>query len=230
MLLRFSRLGDAEPERILSFAQRFGVLELCAHERPHTHPPLPDEDLNPVGGAGYCRPTQREPLRIWRSYATRCAAVMRIAERVHDDAPGSRDDWEIYYTPAFPTDVSGAPDGAGKTLEGDRYTLGRALDGWLAVGGVRARLEWGPDQGRPKMSVGSPTLFGAIAREIAFVASGSGGLLQCHGCGALFTPDRKPRKGERPWCVDCSEKGEPLKAAKRRYRQRRRRHNRKERD
>lgn len=209
ILWAFVALADSDDGRdVLRFAERWGVLELCEHGKPYWH-------MGPEGEPSTCQPIMREPLEAWRSYAQRARALLAVAAHVQQREPGHLEDWATFYGPELAADRP-----IGESAEVDGLYLTEALTGWLSLGRVGARAQWSEWRSRPELTVAAPTLFGAIARELAFQAGRVDGLYTCDGCGYPFSPARKPRAGERTWCIDCREAGEPERAAKRDARER----------
>jgi hypothetical protein len=205
-------------ERILAFAQRWGVLGLCEHHLPSGHPKPPAPDSAPPG-ISYCMPAGwwnrswneppicSEPVWAWRRYATRMRAARNIAAQLHRGRPGRPEDWEELRSAAL------GPPGRGV---GERVALAAELDRWLTVAGVRPVFMWTDRE--PRVSLEGAGLVGALVVQL-MLAIARTGLAICTGCANAYVPRRRPRPDVANYCPECQKKGAALDAAGARYRQ-----------
>ena len=189
---------EADYER---FANRWGVLELCLHGLPATH------------SFPFCRPTQSEPLSIWRHFAERFRAILRIAAALHQESSGTADDWQTIY------ENSEIPDWyMGGDIEIGRMTLSEVVTEYLGLGHVQPALSWWKNES-PNISLDGAGTFGTIATQVAFAVatSSSQGLAVCMACGQPYFPERKPARGKRNYCPTCRDHGAAKRDAGRDY-------------
>lgn len=235
MFAEFMRLADASSSEIASFAQIWGLLELCDHDLPNTHIPRRSWiDLDMVGVTPCSeiwkanRPVQ-EPIRTWRRLTGQVrslydgARMMAAGDQlddghwapVRDLVPGllatSRREYleEVGHVPTRKL-----------VDELDQTILLVGVQRWLNFGDVGFHLRW--ENGRGKITYGGVGLAGAIALQLALVVSGSTGLFFCSACNLPYAPIRRPR-GEFHYCEDCHSVGIPARDRQRRSRAKRRR-------
>ena len=83
MLRGFVRLGDVPetrfPARLEAFALRWGVLGLCRHGLPATHPITAEMAPIEVPCGLWMTATGTEPVALWREYARQARAVLDVA-------------------------------------------------------------------------------------------------------------------------------------------------------
>jgi len=209
LLDEFGALAEASDDAILRFAQRWGLLSLCEHELPDTHNP----------GRYGCRPSERESLAVWRHFSRAAGAIVSIAAALHQGEDPRPQDWAAVYERSG-QDAPWWDSGA----DFDAHPLSLVVNEWLVLGDVRPALRWraGSDPEIFLQPGSGTSLFGAIARELAFVVSRVDGLAVCSGCGAGFVPKRRPAAGRRSWCPACKGAGKDRLKAKQEYRRRKR--------
>lgn len=220
LLDQFVVLADAPAERILTYAQRWGVLLLCEHHLPSSHnpPPLYMSQSGPM----WCLPS-RDPdnqcwelLEDWRHFARQARALLRVAVRLHEGRTGAAADWgTVYERPAQP-----GPPGQGD-LDAERLALTLLVNEWLVLGNVRPQFWWAEGRNAaPEIRLGGEDLFGALAVQLALAISQTDGLALCSACGSPYVPERRPRPDERHYCAACRDAGRPIRDAARDYRSR----------
>lgn len=225
----FMHLADADDERILSFARRWGVLDLCEHGIPMTHDvihsrwdsgkvarcsPLPWErpDRPPDPSAG------REPLDLWRKWARRARALMRIRAALLALEPGSADDWRSYFGDDQAAPGVRVETEHGASVELDMSHLCNYVNAWMAVGQVGPRLvkqHGGSVVIRFGATAGGGLLFGMIGLQMMARVSGLGSMAICSSCGELYKPKRAPAPSRLNFCPDCG-RGAAMRLAKKR--------------
>jgi hypothetical protein len=99
--------------------------------------------------------------------------------------------------------------------------VGRVVDEWLQMAGVRARFLW-LEPKRPQVFFGrNEGLLGEIALQLALASARSDAIAMCTSCARPFIPRRRVGSGRNAYCSACG-----LKAARRdalrRYRERQR--------
>jgi len=250
LLTRFVQLGReaATAAHVATFAREFGVLGLCRHGQPSGHPRRePAGWCGPLGVPGRAGWWQ-EPLEPWRSLARQAQALLNAAAALYT---GARDQAEVAWAAVFREDPGSAPFAAAKKRGAirERWLLSWYVERWLRLGRVGPGLVW-DDEGEPRVllltseaispwafteDVGGPVarayaggappgpypLFGSLAARLLFALGQARGLAACDGCQEFTPTDRRPARGRRFFCPDCRERGRPIVAATRAYRQRR---------
>lgn len=203
-LKRFSQLSDAEPEAILDYARRFGLLQVCdEHGLPFQHPPVGRKRER-------CWPAELEPLSMWREWSRRFRAVLAIRAQLSNGEPGRADDWRaLGYS---------VPDD--RSVGEARRRLARSVDSWLRWADNRTVFTWDPESDTPTIEVGCHGLFQCLTWELALTVARLDGLTVCEGCGEPYTRDGKDVKRVRKYCKACREAGVPARIRKRRQRAR----------
>ena len=245
LLEDFTALWDSDDDKIVAYAQRNGVLNLCAkHDKPCTHLPpwvfeeldLTEAQLDDIGTPGWCSPRRRgldgphcEPLGRWRDYSKQAHTILVIAAKLY--APRNRstasvEEWE----PLAELHARMVHDGVVRDGSHDRFEIQEAhlrhsVDRWLRLGGVEVSLEPGED--RPHVSLGtrswsfeSGSLFGALAMQLVLAVCSSKGFVWCDSCGMPFTPQRMNSSGPH-YCKKADCQAAPKRAYKARKREQR---------
>jgi hypothetical protein len=241
MLREFVRLGDVPeirfPARLEAFARRWGVLGLCRHGLPATHP-ITAEMLPLETPCGlWMMATGTEPLGLWREYARQARAVLDVAAALVSEevaatelrpglpSPTAAEQkaaaWSIALRP-FPPGSTSLPV-LGDQLQGPdrvtqrRWMLDRAIARWTSGAGIQLVPDFA---GAQPVRLGVRSLFGALAVQLLFASVRAPFTRSCAGCGKLFSPSRKPRGDEKSWCPRCKKKREDHAAASARFRER----------
>lgn len=218
MLLEFVGLPQRDVSSIAAFAGRWGVLHLCSHELPRTHPqtatPLPGDTLRE---GPFCQTVYGEELEGsesligWVWWARRARAVLRIASVFAGS--GKRvdrlEEWSVLL-PAQQVAETAADIKLG------RVRLAREVETWLRVGAVVPRVDLLIE---PRLRVAGWELFGMIALQLALAVT-AGGFAFCHECGQGYTPKRQPVAGRRTYCDECRHRKVPGRDAARDSRRR----------
>ena len=238
VLSEFVALATAPPERILEYARRWGVLEICEHGVPRTHR---SPGAWPYSIAfPFCKPqgdesAYQEPLGAWRSLSAEVAMILNAAAGLYAGRPAKCADLAAPFAAVFEAPEYGDDDWA------DATHVSFGVNNLLALADVRPVLAWeeghgwGVVLGRTSSGrridfvpgaywstyPGGP--FATIATNLAFSVARSDGLAICSACGQAFTPGRKPRAGERTYCRSCRASGAAVRDASRDYYGRKRR-------
>ncbi len=218
----FVRLSDAEPDKILAYARRWGPIGFCEHDLPSTH------NLQVLGpdriGVGLCDPRGWpdhcwEPIQLWRKYSLQGRALLNIASRLNENKSGNQEDWKCLDCWEFPG--TGVPLWQCRTVH-QRTSVAFELNRWLEIGGVRLAVECFKHSYsislQPPYHLG---VFGAIACQLAFAIARADGLAICSGCGQAYTPTRRPTVDRRNYCIECGRSA-AVRDASRDYRRRER--------
>ncbi len=236
ILAGFMSLSEGAERRILSFARRYGVIEVCAHDLPASHKPrcqpqvgsaeLEEQVANPKPrpfGKPYSL-THREPIAVWRKFATLFSALSNISATLRMREPSRDLDWVVV------RDSLDLQEGGlftakfkGSRLEHDKHRLAAVFNLLIATAGIRPYIEvagGGWDMmfgGRWSIASG---LFGELVFRLVLACTGVETPIRCSGCARPFLPTRKPAVGRRSYCKSCRKKGRPLRDAKRAQRDR----------
>jgi hypothetical protein len=218
MLREFVNLQRRDVDAIAAFASRWGVLHLCRHLLPRTHPqPLPPLPGDEGRDGPYCQTVYgedvegSEPLAGWKWWALRARAILRIASTFDGDP--SRVDLVKQWAILLPPPIAKA---AAADNNVSRSRLGAEVETWLRIGAVQPRVDLLQE---PHLRVGGQELFGMIALQLASAITG-GGLTFCHECANAYVPKRQPAAGRRNYCEACRERKVPERDAARDSRQR----------
>lgn len=186
-----------------------------------------------------------EPIEAWRLLARQGRALVAIAARLREDTVARREDWEQLAGSWLWSDPAGAnirahlkagPGDSPAHIEKERYIVEQAVQSWLDHGDVRPEVTWHSrrfshptDSGRavvvgssPHIGLGSYLLFGHLAGQLLWAVIGSDALTICSACGRGYTPSRRPREGQRRFCLKCQRRKMPVRLASRAYRRRKR--------
>jgi hypothetical protein len=244
VLHAFLNLAKAGDQAILKFAQKHGVLGLCAeHNRPHAGCAEIIAEQNRTSWRPWSRTLGAEqnktmwfaePVAFWRLWSRILGAALEIAKALSDNRKGSRADWELVSPPAAAHDVPRLrkiaklqPDQ--KTVAEQSRILGRTITEWLdwtKVGLVVVQDRRGPHRGGWSAQFGSRTpanLFGRAVLEMLNEISNAGTpqtLVRCANpdCGKWNERARRPRPGENSWCEEDECRRARDRAAARRKR------------
>jgi len=233
LVLEFADLVSASNDSVLKFAQKWGTLELCEHEKPATHnliyaPTNVSEHFVPQANVFCCYPTGSERIEIWLNYARQCHTFLSIAERLHSGGKVRQEEWGVLVDDL---DLSGGVIDVGPAFaewlsnparsEVQAFALGEFVNRWLELASVRPSFIW-EDIKEPAhitfrtQSIGK--LFAAIAIQLMLAINMSDGPAICSSCAKLYFPERQPRTGEAHYCLSCGRRA-AVRDASRRYRQ-----------
>lgn len=219
LLESFVELADAPVKRILDYARRWGVFEVCEHDLPASHnpPPVPIPiDLRPRDKLPWChargfwgaRPW--EGIEIWRGYSRKFRALLDLAARLHEGKVGEPDDWR-----RLNVAVEDDRGRSGRVLEQDQVQLAVVLNQFISQARVGITVEW--DRATPVVAMTGRGLFSALVTQLVLATARSDGLAICSGCAESYAPRRRPRGGQRRYCEKCRERKVPQRDAARDY-------------
>ena len=182
VLLRFTRLKNALPQRIERFAKRWGVLGVTKKGVV-------------VGYSG--RAANPEPVEQWRLWAECLDGVLQVASNLYEDVMPSAEHWARL--PRGPRAWHAEP----QTIEQARQLFSlrvlRVVKGakiWTYPYWSGERWELGEEH------VGS--LFGALACQLVLLIGRANAIMQCSECGFRYLRTKKrgnPAHGN--YCLDC---------------------------
>ncbi len=202
MLDTFLRIKSAKG--VLRFAQRFGVLGICEHGLPYTHPPSPGQFRDELTGRPLpyteCRPLRRndytnwEPLRVWFHRVDQAAAILRVAAALDAGKAPSKQDWQSM--------IGGWRFKLSSDPEENLHQLRMFVGGWLHSGHVTVEIDYLGNW--PSMQLHADT-FGTLAVQLV-TAINKRHMVACSGCGLLYERGgRMPQRGRRNFCPQCGE-------------------------
>ena len=101
------------------------------------------------------------------------------------------------------------------------FEVGRVIDEWLHLAGVRARFLWREPE-KPQVFIGRDEgLLGDIALQLALASARSDSIAMCTACARPFIPRRKTGPARNAYCSACGLRA-AQRDASRRYRERKR--------
>jgi hypothetical protein len=237
MLEDFLRLHDVGDEKILIYAQEWGVLGLCVHELPCSHSqylyglqhgvrpctpvlaPWPSEAAKSEEIENARSFRFRERLSAWRTWSKRARCLLNIGARLNQGKLAKVEDWQAL------KDLSDSGLGESeearymRTIEDGRRELASELDGWISMGQVRPRISWSKRRFSLDAVSSGPNLFGLLALAIAVAITD--GISICSACGCDYKPRRRPNPNRREYCDSCRASGRAQRDASRDWYQRR---------
>jgi len=227
LLETFVGLVNAEPEKVLEFARRWGVLAICEHGLPATHsyspslgfynphPACASPDFNHASIDRFCNPLGysvyndggREPLSVWQRFSEQARSILNIAGRLNQDELGHESDWDVVHKHMI------RRDRIGHSVKQQRLDVAAFVNEWLLLGSVRPALHWDWDVNNCtiRFEVGfgdfsGSTLFGALASQLMLAVSNTR-LAFCKACQRYYAPpNRRAKRGQNNYCPDCGRK------------------------
>lgn len=220
-LKRFRDLHKAQPDKIRTFAKRWGVLQTCRHDLPVTHrrdhlteaQRMNDCDNVECGLRQYHFSRDKvsfwEPLSAWQRFATEADAMLCLAVALREwdednDSETRRilaDQWQRLAQHWTLPDMLHP---AGTDKETDWMLLSTRLSEWLDLGNIQLTTNWNWRLQKLQIAL-NVSLFGALAFQLAAVISGSRGVAFCDSCGGFYVPKQQPRHGEMHYCLECKK-------------------------
>ncbi len=221
-LAEFVQLADVSDEAlaasVLSFARRWGPLELCEHGKPFRHFP---KDCLFALSAGHNSPWWNEPLEAWRRYARHLRGLLLVASNLLVESPGAQADWQAVvdaepigqkiYSPIGELDgeIWGPEKLDVRSRRRDPTSehnyIAVAVNRWFEYGGVNLIPSW-RSEGSFRIETTYSGLTGRLAVDLAAALSSPTGIYRCAGCGIPFTSENRRRARNREkWCdrPDC---------------------------
>jgi hypothetical protein len=225
MLEEFVALADADENKYLEYACKWGILELCKeHFSPTSHnyncePIIPFRTivLGPTEKAAkehYEKIlSEGEPISAWRDYARFAKAILNIAARLHEGEIGSDEDWDtLHFDEAGFLGLDYAAERRKSKKFPDLYREKSMIANgvntyWLGSGGVQPRVSW--KASRPIITFECPKpygkLFANLAIQLMMAVSQVDAVAICSACGQSYMPKRRPKNNQRRYCPTCKK-------------------------
>lgn len=218
LLEDFLQLASADPKTVLSYAQKWGVLQLCGkHGLPTTHSCAP---VPYMGMDAWCTPTSdrrpgyfREPVKRWQWFAVYFRTMMCVAADLHRDSTGTDMDWEMICGGLHDARLKQGPPL--QMCQARHGILSDVLNQWLRVSAVQPSYEW--DASGASLQFVAPGLFGHLVLQLVLAISGSSGFAFCCNCSRPYMPSRRPPYGQRNYCAVCRNAGAPQRDSAREW-------------
>jgi len=224
MLEEFVALADADENKYLEYACRWGLLELCKeHYEPTNHnyncEPIVPSRMIVLGTTDKAANEHRktllsagEPIWAWRNKAQFARALLSIATRLHDGKIGSDEDWKtLHFDEAGFLGWDHAEKRKDKNFSDIDFEKSLIADGvntyWLGSGGVQPRVYW--KASRPIITFECPKpygkLFANLAIQLMMAISQLDSVAICSACGQSYKPQRRPKNNQRRYCPTCKK-------------------------
>lgn len=211
-------------ERVLAFAGRWGVLELCRHRLPASHAPEVSGQSVP---AAWCTPRRSagvfcESTVDWRCWANGFRTLLGIAANLGNGGAVSASDWEpVLELPNLVGNDFLRKRGSSELNYEKLSVVLNVLVSDAAIRPCLFRLENGW-QIKFSGGTGGCGLFGALVTQLMITSTLTQGVELCSACGRAYFPTRLPNRARRHYCSNCSRESVPLRDAAREYRRRKR--------
>jgi hypothetical protein len=224
MLEEFVALADADENKYLEYACKWGLLELCKeHFEPTNHnyncEPVVPSRMVVFGTTDKAAKEHREtllsegePIWAWRNQARFARALLNIAARLHQGEVGSDEDWNIlHYDEAGFLGWNHAEKRKEKNFSDIAFEKSLIADGvntyWLGSGGVQPRVYWKASRPFITFECLKPygKLFANLAIQLMMAISQIDSLAICSVCGQSYMPKRRPKHDQRRYCPDCKK-------------------------
>ena len=198
---QFVWLHRESDEKIAAYASHWGLL-----------------GVRRWGNLGKFEPSD-EPCEGWRRFSKEAKAILDIAGHIKGDEFGLAEDWALleaghyFELKRYMSDT----DPKRPRMQEERDRLAEAVNGWIALGGLRPYLDWWVEKRQWRVSLigadahGRPTagIFGVLTRELILLLSEVSAFAICSACGQSYLPERMPTPTKRNYCGDCREAGRP---------------------
>lgn len=224
MLEEFVALANANENKYLEYACKWGLLELCKeHWMPTSHnyncePIVPFRTVvwGPTEKAAKDHHekllSEGEPISAWRDYARFAEAILNIAARLHKGEMGSDKDWTTLHDDdagflGWDYAVERRKAKKFPDIDDEKSLIADGVNYWLVSGGVQPRVSW--KASRPIITFECPKpygkLFANLAIQLMMVVSQIDSLAICSACGQSYMPTRRPRNNQRRYCPICKK-------------------------
>ena len=215
VLQAFVALRDAEPEAVLAFARKFGVLQVCRHGLRQGH-----RFLGAEHDWEQCDPREYTPIATWGWYSRSADALLSVVAEMHRGRAGHGEDWKAVY------DWLGAPDAEiHSTPEGGRAMAAAAVNRWFLLGDVRPQLWWPEPKQPPGIILNGADLVASLARQLLFAVTKRGEakhVYTCFHCRKPFHTPKRRNASRKTFCESLQCQSESKRLAREAYKERQR--------
>jgi hypothetical protein len=192
---------DEFAEGVRLFAQRWGPLGVCRHDRAQFH----DIECSPrpvraARGANHVSREWWEPMSVWRGYSTLALRLGFVARA-------------LYYGEVIP-EWAAQLLYAGRdarmrllSLSEQREAVADELQYWAYLGLPHLTVDWSEETPRPVWVYGG--VLGAVAVELVKLAASTDVLEICSSCGKPFPPVARRAAGQARFCDACQRDKAP---------------------
>lgn len=218
MLEGFVALANADENKYLEYASKWGLLDLC---KEHFMPTSHNHNCEPI----VCRTivfgttekpakehheklvSEGEPISAWRDHARFAGAILHITARLHDGVKGEDEDWKTLHVVEFLGWNHAERRKAKKfsNLDHEKSLIASGVNFWLELGRVQPRVSW--KASRPIITFECPKpygkLFANLAIQLMMAVSQIDAVAICSACGRSYTPKRRPKRTQRRYCPSC---------------------------
>lgn len=174
LLGNFIRLHDADDDRILKFARKWGMLYLCEHGLPARHT---GDVCLPLGKWIGLNGRNHEPIEGWRIYSRKAHELLNEAAKLYEEIRNRNIDHDLLNR---------------------QGRVAKDIQLWLDQAGTNVEFFWAENKQRVKL--GTHSLFGALSVQLMALVSKTRGLAICSNCGEIYIPSRSPRTDQRNYC------------------------------
>jgi hypothetical protein len=215
MLEDFLSLAEEPDDAILSYARRWGVLELCRHGLPASHNKF---FISQPPDCLACESLRIEALDEWRRLSRAMGAALIIDAALEQRTTPDSAVWQLM--PA-PYDSCFWRRGSKRDqVRIEKMYLADVLRDWMHFGDVRISPSWRSNSTEVCLSLDIEYggLFGALTMQLALALTKSDGYAICDGCQHPYFPKRRPRPDRQNFCPKCQAKGIAHRFAANRWR------------
>lgn len=226
LVFDLANLADASKHALLEFANRWGVLGLCRHNRPAFHQ-VPACLPRRAGGEFV------EPIAYWRKRARYVRAILSVKASLKRDELGARSDWGILWPGKPPADRTHAANALAIVASillsqvsvqpallyiDNRLTIkfvgGNFFDLLKAMSANEDIKSWLSTSGNLLAEI-------AVGTALALQEGTGWTLCSTPECRRLYRPKRHTPEGRLHFCPDCGRRA-AWRLSKRRQAARRR--------
>lgn len=223
LLEEFVALADADEDKYLQYASRWGLLELCKeHYEPTNHnqncEPMVPSRMVVLGTTNIPAKEHRqillsvgEPISACRTQARFAKSLLNIAAKLHQGELGSEQDWQtLHFDDSGFLGRDQVEWRKNKSLSDIvAFETSLIVEGvntyWLGTGGVQPRIY--RKASRPTITFECPKpygkLFANLAIQLMMAISQIDSLAICSACGQSYMPKRRPKASQRRYCNKC---------------------------
>jgi hypothetical protein len=220
MLEEFVALADADENKYLEYACKWGLLDLC---KEHFMPTSHNYNCEPI----VCRTivfgttekaakahheklvSEGESISAWRDYARIARAILKSAARLHEGQMGADEDWGTLHFVEF-LGWNHAERRKAKNradIAQEKILIAEGVNYWLEIGGVQPSVSWKASRPIITFQCFKPygKLFANLAILLMMAMSQIDSLAICSVCGQSYMPIRRPKNNQRRYCPDCKK-------------------------